>query len=178
MIARIGGRRHDNTLLKQYESIGRLECGSGGIGTHKGAVEERLVEVVDERLVVGAAFAAHEQRRIVGGRRYHGEYLAGGRFDGDYSSDLVDHQRFGVLLELDVDAQLEIAARYGAAVARAVFEFALYLSLGVAYEYFHAFLSAQIALVALLYPEVAGIVARRVVGIGVDIGLRYFAYVA
>ena len=46
MVAGIGCLEIHNPLLKKYETLRRLECRARGIGSHKGAVEQRFLRVV------------------------------------------------------------------------------------------------------------------------------------
>ena len=160
----------NDAFLKENEALGRLECGAGRVGAHQGAVEERPRLVVDKLAVVFATLAAYEQCGVVVWHRHHAENLARGRLYGHHGASLADHQRFGVLLQADVEAQAQVAARYRLDVARAVLISSLNAATGIAYEYLHSLYSAQVCFVAFLYAEVAGVVAGGVVVVALDVG--------
>ena len=178
MVAGIGGVEIDDALLQQDEALRGLESGAGRICCHVGAVVERPRLVVDELAVVLAALAAYEQARVVGGRRHHAQNLARRRLYGHHGASLAHHERLGILLELDVEAETQVAAAYGRHVARAVLVAALDAAAGVADENLHALVAAQIRLVAFLHAEVAGIVAGRIIVVALHIVGVHLADVA
>jgi len=103
-ITGIHGGGGDGAFLKKYEPLGGLECGARGICALEGSVIKRLQTVFDQRLIVASAFRSHKERRVVGGRRHHAQYFAGGRFDGYNCSDFSLHQLLSIFLKIHVDA--------------------------------------------------------------------------
>ena len=163
VIARIGGGGGYYALLQENEALGGFERGAGRIGTAEGAVEQWQRLVGGEHLVVLSAGTPHEQARVIAGRGYQAEDFAGLGLDGYHRAALADHERFGILLKLDVEAELEIPSRYGLDVVGAVLIAALDASACVADKDFHALYSAQIGFVGAFHPEVAGVVAGSIV---------------
>ena len=102
----------NNIFLQEGEGLGRLEGGSRGIGPLDGAVEERLAVVQTEALVVLAALTANHQVGVEGGRRDHAEDFARRGFNGHDGPDLVLHEPFAQHLQVDVESQGEVLARY------------------------------------------------------------------
>ena len=81
-------------------------------------------------------------------------------------------------LQLKVDAQRQVLARHGRAVEAPVLVAALYAPVCVAQQYLHAFLPPELFLVLALHAELAYVVARLVVVVFVDVGLRHLGHVA
>ena len=178
VIAWVGCLQVDDAFLQEYQALGGLECRTGGICGHEGAVEQRHGGVFGELAVVGASLAAYEQARVVGRRRHHAEYLACSRFDGYYGSAFANHKRLGILLQLDIDAQVEVASAHSLYVAGSVFVAALNASAGIAYKYFGTLFAAQIFFVAFFHAEVTGIVAGGIIRVALYVGTVHLAYVA
>ena len=92
------GERHlriDDAFLQTHEGMGDFKCGTGGIGTHDGAIEQGLHGVAAQTQMLFAAVAAYHDARIVGGRRGHAEYFAGFGFDGYNGTEFAGEQPFG-----------------------------------------------------------------------------------
>ncbi len=69
-------------------------------------------------------------------------------------------------------------SRYGCYIMRSAVVFALDAPVCIAYQDFHAFVSAQVSFVAAFYSEVAGVVAGGVVGVIGNILCIDFANIA
>ncbi len=177
-MARIGGVEVDYSFLQEDKALCGLEGRSGRICAHKCAVEERPRLILNKFLIVLASLTAHKQRGVVVWHRHHTQYLTRLRLDGYHSTALAYHQRLGILLQLDVEAQTQVAARYRLDVVGTVFVATLYSASGVAHKYLHALDPAQMLLIAFLYAEVTGIVAGRVIGVAVYIVAVHLAYIA
>ena len=178
VVARICRVQVDYAFLQQYQSLRRLECRTRRIGAHQRTVKQRPRFVVYEFAVILAALSAHKQTRVIGGRRHKAQYFAGRRLDGHDSSALAHHQRFGILLKFDVETQAKIAAAQRSYVVRTVLVTPLNAAVGGSYEYFHSFVAAQVGFVAFLHSEVAGIVARGVIIVALDVFCIHLADVA
>ena len=94
------------------------------------------------------------------------------------SPALAHHERFGVLLQLYVEAQAKVSAGNRLDVVCAVVVSSLNASVGVADENFHAFHATEILFVAFLYAEVAGIVTGSIVVVALYVIARHLADVA
>ncbi len=88
------------------------------------------------------------------------------------------HELLAKLLQLDVDAQLQVLAGNGRHILGAVLVAPLDFAHGVANENLAALAATQIGLVTLLDAQVASVVARAVVVVVVDVALIHLANVA
>ena len=82
------------------------------------------------------------------------------------------------MLQLDIKTQGEVASGNRFYIVCSALVTSLNAAAGVAYQDFCAFDAPQVWLVGALYAKVAGVVAGRVIGITLDVGLRNFAQVA
>ena len=73
-------------------------------------------------------------------------------------------------MQLGVKAKCEVLAGYGATVELTILVAALHTAVGVTQQNLHAFLAAQLALVAALHAQLADVVAGLVVVILLDVG--------
>ncbi len=159
----------DDALGEVGQRLCGLEGGAWGILSHDGAVEEGLPRVLLQGEVVLAALAACHDAGVVGGRRYHAEYLAGGGLDGYDAAYLAFHESLAECLQLEVDGEGEILACYGATVVGSVAIASLDAAVGIAQEYLHALLATELLLVIALHTEFADIVALLVVVVLLDV---------
>ncbi len=134
--------RVDAAFLKSDEGLREFERGAGGIGSHRGTVEQGLVRVTAECAVDFSAFPSHQNAGVVSGRRSHAENLAGGRLDGNDRPQFALKQAFGQCLQVHVDAERDVLARNGSLVVFPVLVMALCPASGVAQHDAHSFFAA------------------------------------
>ena len=167
----------DDALGEEGEPLSGLEGGARGILSHDGAVEERFQGVFREAAVVLAALTSHHDARIVGGRRHHAEHLARLGLNGHDGAQLALHEPLAQPLQVDVDAQGEVLARYGLGVEASVLVVALYASAHIPEQYLHTLGAAQFLLVGALYADFSDIVAGLVVVVFLDVLGRHLRHI-
>ncbi len=145
--------------LERHHRHERLERRAGRVGAGQGAVVQRLVGVVVERLPGRRVDAVDEEVRVVPGLRDEREHAPGRRLDRDQRAAEVAERALGDLLQLDVERQREVVARG----RRAGRERADPASARVDLDLRRAGHAVQLALVARLDPGLADEVGALVV---------------
>lgn len=165
-------------FLQADEPLRGLEGGARGVAAHDGTVEERAHGVGLQGAVVLATVAADHLAGVVGGRRRHAEDFAGGRLDGHDGAELALEQALGQGLEVEVDAQGEVAPRHRRDVVHAILVVPLRAAVDIAEHDAHPLLAAQHFLIRTLDAELADVVAAAVIVVGIDVGLADLADIA
>ena len=177
-VARISRGGVDDALCDKGEPLSGLEGGARRILSHDGPVEERFERVFRQAAVVLAALSTYHDARVVGRRRHHAEHLARLGFNGHDGAQLALHEPLAQPLQVDVDAQGEVFARYGFGVEASVLVVALYASAHIPEQYLHTLGAAQFLLVGALYADFSDIVAGLVVVVFLDVLGRHLRHVA
>ena len=177
-VAGIGCPLIDDALAEEGQALRGLEGGARRILAHDAAVEQRLPRVEAQLAVALRALAAHHHAGVVAGRAGHAEHLASLRLDGHHGANLTFEQLLGQRLQVLVDGQREVLARHGLAVEGTVLVAALDAPVGIAEQHLHAFLATQLLLVEALHAQLADIVARLVVLVGLHVGRAHLGHVA
>lgn len=105
-VADKASRRGDNAELESGHSLSHLKDRPRGIIGHQSAVEERLGDIVSQRVVVFATFGADEEVWVVAWGRDEGQNLASSRFDSHDATTFVGHKSLGVLLEVGIEGSI------------------------------------------------------------------------
>ena len=168
----------DDSLLQEGERLAGLEGGAGRILSHDASVQQRLVGVAAQQQVVLSALAAYGHSGVIGGAGNHAQNLSRAWLNGHNASALSRHQPFAKRLQLDVDAQREVAAGYGSLVKLSVLVSALDSSSGIAQQDFRTLDASQRLFVASFHALFANVVASLVISIGLNVVRIGFAHVA
>ena len=110
-MAGLGPLRRRDAVGQARERDDRLHGGAGRIFALERAIEQRLVDVLVERLELRLGEAAAEGVRIEARRRHHRDDVAVVRIDGDHRAAPADESLLGDQLRGQVDAGDDVAAR-------------------------------------------------------------------
>ncbi len=158
--AEIAVARGNGPLVEPHYRHHGFDRGGGGINALSGAVHQRPRRIVEQRRVVGAGDAGHEQVGVVARARLHGDDGTGSRVHHHDGAALAGQQLLGLELHPDVDIEVDILARNrwleleGADNPAAV----VHLDLLIARH------TVQLIFVILLHPLLADILGGRIVG--------------
>ena len=169
--AGISGGGGDHSFLKESQSLGNLEGGTWRINTLNGAVEQRAVQVLIKFGMIAATLLACHTARVESWRRDKAENLARAGLYSHNGTGLAFHQTLTQLLQLGVDGQRDVSARFGLSVQLTVLVVALHTTTGVAKQHLHTFLTTQVGLVGTLHTVLADIITALVILVAVDLAL-------
>ena len=124
------------------------------------------------------ALTAHHHTRVIGGRRHHTEHFARRGLDGYDAAYLAFHQPLAQLLQLYVDAQREVFACLRTTVELSVLIVSLHAPMRITKQDLYPLHAAQLPLIAALDAQLADIVARLIIVVGLNIGWRHLADIA
>jgi hypothetical protein len=178
VIAGVGCLGGDDTLGHEGQGLGGLEGGARGVLSHDGTIDQGLPGIQTEFAVALGALASYHHTGVVAGGADHAEHLASLGLKGYDGTDLAFQQAFAQGLQVEVDAKGKVLAWHGWTVEFTILITALDTSVGIAQQYLHAFLAAQVLLVIAFYTEFTDIVARLIIVVFFDIRGGYFGYVA
>ncbi len=177
-VARILGCGRNNAFRKEGKPLRRLECGAGGILSHDGTVQQRLLWIPCEKLMILVAALPLKKAWVIGRRRHHAKYLARGGLYGDDGTNFSLHHALAKGLQVNVKAKGEFFARHWTTVESAMLVMPLYPAVGIAQENLHALYSAEFFLVASLHAQLAYIVARLIIAVIINVALRNLRHLA
>ncbi|MND94763.1 hypothetical protein D3C80_869940 [compost metagenome] len=156
-VAIVGG---DGPLVQPHHRHHGLDGGGGGIDALGGAVHQRARRIVEQRRVVGAGDAGHEQVGVVARARLHGQDGAGIGIHHDDGAPTTGQQLLCFKLQADVDVEVDVLA----GLRRLELEGAHHPAAVVDLDLLVARHAVQLILVELLHPLLADVLGGGIVG--------------